>query len=272
MIRYAPRMVHFDRPPVVEVALALNTLPIPNLTSAHFGVFWDRELREKYPKVQELPAAPAVLDTPDGQPFTAPQFFIGPITSVRHWYLSPDETRLVQLQQDRLIVNWRRLGTDVYPRYDQLRADLDVIASAWTRYLASSGFPRLPVTQTEVTYVNHVPAVTDAGEPVPVTDVVSAVQLEWPQDAGAPESLQLEQRFVIEDGDKRLGRLSFQVAPLQLPGGPPLHALNLTFRGLGGESLNDAMQMLDIGHNQVINTFRDMTTATMHQQWGATDE
>lgn len=269
---YEPRPVHFDRPPVVEVALALQTPPVAGLTSAHFGLFWDQELRTSYPRVQEQPAAPSFVDSP-GVPISVPQVVFGPMMAgTRHWYLSPDETRIVQLQQDRIIVNWRKLATQVYPRFESLRADLEMHAGAWWSYLESAGFEQPMAAQVEVTYVNQIPSVDSAGQHVALADVLRVPQLSWPDLVGTPESTQLVQQFLVTDGDNPIGRLHLQLGADNNAGDGQAYSLNFTYRGIAGASLEASLARLDAGHNQIVNTFRDITTPSMHSYWGEGSE
>lgn len=209
---------------------------------------------------------PPLLDASE-MPSGTPQILFVPVVGTRHWYLSKDQTRLVQLQNDRLIVNWRRLGTDVYPHFDQLRADLAEIVDAWRTFLADFDFPAPQVLQTEVTYINHIPA-ADGGEDLQPRDLMEAFKTQWPAGAGTPEVLQIEQRFIVADESTRYGTLSLGFAPITLPARERVWTLNLSFRGAASGDFEHALGSLDVGHNQVINTFKDVTTERMHAVWG----
>ncbi|MGH8591471.1 MAG: TIGR04255 family protein, partial [Gammaproteobacteria bacterium] len=107
----------YAKPPVVEVACAVQFEPITELHAGRLGALWG-EYRDRYPRVEQHPPLPALREqfeaTPARLGFTVETTFPMP----RVWFLSAEGTRLVQVQRDYFILNWRKLDTDaVYPRY-----------------------------------------------------------------------------------------------------------------------------------------------------------
>ena len=234
--------------------------PVDGLTTAHFGVFWDRHLRDRYPRVSDQPAAPPQpIEVATGGPVTYPQFVFGPAVMGRHWYATDDQTRLVQMQQDRLVLNWRKLEGDVYPHYAELRDELVRVSELWAAFLVDAGFSPMMVTQTEVTYVNQIQSPSSLG----------ALEVRWPEDAGVADSFQFEQRFTLplDDAGIAVGRMYISLSPV-MQSDPPRATLNLVFRGPGGATPQVALQWIDIGHNQIVNTFRDVLTHDARRFWG----
>jgi hypothetical protein len=70
--------------------------------------------------------------------------------------LAEDEAELLQLQHDRLILNWRRLGEGAYPSYEALRARFSARWQEFLGAIADAGHVR--PTIVEVTFVNTLPA------------------------------------------------------------------------------------------------------------------
>jgi hypothetical protein len=62
MSRNLPSVSHFERPPVVEVAISVQFQPVTALRTPHLGLFW-LELRDRFPKIQELPPLPPVIES-----------------------------------------------------------------------------------------------------------------------------------------------------------------------------------------------------------------
>ena len=265
----AERMPHFRRPPVVEVALSIQFEAITALKAVHIGVFWDRYLREQYPTAEEVPALPLTLESFESDTSLRDdvQFTIGPLPAMRHWLISRDGTRLVQMQQDRLIVNWRRIrDEDEYPRYGVLREELQRVAEAFQSFVVTvTGFVFPSVTQTEVTYVNRIPIGGPVGGLSDVGDVLSHSKLSWTTLLGTPEQLKLEQRFRLTGPGTQPSRVYVSLQPA--PDGEAL-MLNITMRGLPeGKTMADALMNLDFAHIHIVRGFAAITSSSLRTAW-----
>jgi uncharacterized protein (TIGR04255 family) len=271
-VAYEQQVVRFDEPPVAEVALSVQTTPTPGLQTAHMGAFWDAALRSDYPLSQDQPAAPPSVETFDANAWAPTVIFGVGMPVGRHWYLTADQTRLVQIQNDRLVLNWRRLQSQEYPHYDQLRKEFERVAELWTEFLDARGLPRQPVVQAEVTYINQVPIedpLTGLGD---LGSLLRVLRPDWPPDIGTAETAQLDQRFRLKGPGGRPARLYLTVAPGLLPGDANYISLNLMIRGVPlGPTWPEALDWMDFGHNHIVNTFADVTTDAMRQKWGQRD-
>ena len=77
----------------------------------------------------------------------------------RVWFLTDDESEVVQLQPDRFIRNWRRVKPDLqYPRYEPLRASFIGDFQEFSSFLASEGLTIPGPSLCEVSYTNHIAA------------------------------------------------------------------------------------------------------------------
>lgn len=261
---YPIQDVVFSNPPVAEVALSLQTPPISRLTSAHIGQFWSSVLKKDYPATQDHPFVAPVIEQFVGLDMSMTFQFGMP---GRHWLLSNDQTRLVQLQNDRLVLNWRRLDSEIYPSYSQLRIELERVAKLWRTFLVGENLPEVPINQAEITYINHVRSadVAAAGGPI-----LSSLSVDWPVEIGTPEGLQFQQTFRTDDAAGRPARTYVSLAPVILADGTAGQALSLVIRGAPASgSLNDSLIWLDFGHNQIVNTFRDIIGPKLRRTWGA---
>jgi uncharacterized protein (TIGR04255 family) len=233
------------------------------------GAFWHAYLRDSYPLTQDQPGAPPIVESFDAEPSRPTVTFElgGPIG--RQWYLSQDQTRLVQLQNDFLVVNWRRLEFDLYPRYKTLRVEFERVASLWSAFRRERELPSLPVIQGEVTYINQVPVAEPLKNLSDIGTLLAPIGVKWPNKIGKPETLQLEQRFIVDGPGGKPSRIYIAVAPGIFADGKPYLSLNLTIRGVpAAPSMDAALAWMDFGHNQIINTFADITTDGMRQSWG----
>src|SRR5690348_6823882 len=148
----ARQLPEFAKPPVVEVACSIQFELIKELHVGLLGLLWE-EYRERYPVVQEQ----APLQTPREQfTGTPPRFgfsMTGTFPMPRVWFLTEDGQRLVQVQRDHFIVNWRKLDTGAaYPRYPHLRDSLIEEIELFQQFLADEGLAPIRAIQAELTY------------------------------------------------------------------------------------------------------------------------
>ena len=99
----------YEEPPVIETVLGVQFSPLKPFTTRVFG-FYRELVKEQFPHFEiQDPIIPAVEEFgvtrtfPIGvQVVSAPDF--------RCWYIDESETRLIQLQKDRFIHNWRKVN------------------------------------------------------------------------------------------------------------------------------------------------------------------
>lgn len=144
-----PMTITFARPPINEVVLGIGFLPRQDLLVPHFGRFWNL-IREQYPNVAHAPpvAAAGVLPLQDASGAWLP----------RVWFIGADDSRLVQLQQDQLYVNWRQTEeSKPYPRFPAIREEFHRVWEVFSRFLdEETGTAPQPI-RMELSYINIVP-------------------------------------------------------------------------------------------------------------------
>ena len=254
----------FTNPPVSEVALAVQFEPEPRLTSLDLvplrAVFADA-----YPIAQEMPPLPRM--EPHGAPIL--QFTTG-MDTPRYWFASHDQVKLVQVQRDRLAVNWRRQSADPYPRYSSIKPRLVDAWEKFTGHLDSLGHPAPRPDVAEVTYVNPIEV---AGSGVwERHDEIAKVFTHWYTPPPTVPGLELTTagfnlQYRMPDVD---GSLSVTVDPVTNSSNGAL-AFLLTLVALAevkDRGFDGALAVLDRGREAIVTTFAAMTTAEMHKVWG----
>lgn len=273
-------LVSFEHPPVEEVALSAQFAPETFDVEA-FGRF-ATEVREELPERQRQPVLPPVRESFE-RITAAPSMEIRlepPTAHPRMWFLSSDGVQLVQLQHDRLTLNWREAEQGVeYPRYSRLRERFHELLTRLTVGLEEVG-REYEVNLCEVTYVNtikppenHEPEATTHPQ---LADIINRIG-KRPDRAFLPlaEDAQLTVRYRIPGseigkGDSPAGRLYMHASPgVKPPTFAPIYLVNLTARVVPPAADTDgAMQALDVGHKWVVLGFKDLTTPAMHRLWG----
>jgi hypothetical protein len=104
----------FRDPPLNEVLLGVQFAQAKGYSQIRVGEVWGL-FKSAFPEVEEQPPL-----QPSFEVFGLPQaaqgwagFVMGP-THNRFWFLTRQKDELIQFQHDRLLHNWRKVGTNEY--------------------------------------------------------------------------------------------------------------------------------------------------------------
>jgi len=266
----------FDNPPVVEVASSIQFGAVQGLDGTRLGLLWS-SYRKDYPRTELYPSLPHEVENFGPPSMVGMPFNVTSMIAPRYWFLNEKGTRLVQVQQDRFVLNWRKLdrADEKYLHYSEsLRPLLVEEYGRFERFLNQEGLPVPIPDQAELTYVNHIPArsANDARE------TAARFTRLWsgePRDTllGAAEELHFGARYVMRnDASEPVGRLYISLqSHYRVSDGSPLYVFQLVARGAPeGKGLNGALAFLDRAHAWIVQTFADITTPEMHQVWKRT--
>lgn len=254
----------FEDPPVIEVALSVQFRSLPGLRGLAVAPL--RELwRDRYPRVEEQPPLPSMVegDMPSGPSLRINQGF----PATRFWFMNDDGTELVQLQHDRLSVNWRELGSGrAYPRYAAMREQFAGRYRDLANFTGAEGLGDLHVTQLELTYINAV--TVDPGDMGKLGRVLGTWQTLPDHHLGEPEQVRVEMSFQVKDLGAGNSRLWVQAGPGQRGAGVPAMLLTLLIRGTpAGVGLDGVLTFLDDAHRHLVRSFAELTTREMRANW-----
>ena len=254
----------FDDPPVVEVALGVQFRPIPGLRPVEMAGLRER-WRSDYPVVLDQPPLAPAIEQPTSGPRTT-QLVFGPALQSRLWFLSEDQSSLVQIQHDRLTVNWRKLDGVPYPRYPAVRDMFDRSFDDVQEFAADRGFGPLDITQVEANYINRIDA-ADEGR-----GHLEGILRHWNSltghHLGDPEEARVAMVFPVPEIGTPPVRLYVDCGPAQQVGQAPVLLLTLTVRGAPTTSdLGSALEFMDEAHAHIVHSFAELTTDAMHEHW-----
>lgn len=254
----------FDTPPVVEVALGVQFRILPALRGLALAPL--RELwRSQYPRVEEQPPLPSSVGSGSpGGPIV--QLNVG-LPSMRYWFLSSDGSDLVQVQQDRLSVNWREAETgNPYPRYRSVRKAFEDRFRELQTFVEREHLGTVRVMQAELEYVNSVSV--DPGRTGQIGQVLDDWHVASHHHLGEPEEARVQMSFRVGDLGDGESRLWVQVVPGQRKASEAAVLLTLSARGKPtGEGLDETLAFLDGAHNHIVLSFTELTTSAKHEVW-----
>ena len=258
----------FKKPPVVEVAIAVQFEDIPGLTGPCMGLLWDR-YRESFPKLEVHPALDPHVERSSPAPGKGLKIKLETVPATRVWFIGSNNAHLIQVQQDRFVFNWRRMEDEDYPRHEQVRASFDENFGIFKAFLADERLGKPRLNQWELTYVNHIPAGDGwhrHGELGAVVPMLSS------SGKGAflpePEDIALRVRYRMPDREGGVSRLFVVANPGFNSSGMPVLGLTLTARGgLGQGGASSLGSRLDTGREWIVRGFAEVTSRTMHRHW-----
>ncbi len=257
---------NFTEPPVVEMALGAQFRPLFTLRGITLGPLRER-WRDAYPHVEEQPPLPPAIEG-GLVPGIGLQVGFGPMPNMRHWFLNEAGTELVQLQHDRLIVNWRQADTSsAYPRYDRMRTIFEQRLADLAGFVEQQGLGSIEIVQAEANYINAV-GVQPEGR-----GHLGGVLRGWvgtpDHHLGEPEEARVALAFAVPDLGRPPVRMYVNVDPAQRGDGSPVLFMTLTVRGApAGAGIADTLEFVDGAHEHLVQSFMELTAEPMHSAWG----
>jgi uncharacterized protein (TIGR04255 family) len=273
------RLPEFDAPPVAEVVLGVQSAKL-SVTTPYLGIYWS-EVREQYPDVEVHPALDPVIERFGSEPQTIgtpPGFrLMTKPETPRCWFVDKTGSRLIQLQEDRLIHNWRRVSEEEpYPHYSGIRetfsGEYQRLASFVQKQEGRAG--ELSPEWCEVTYINHIQSVPGRQGLGHLSRVFTFVA---PPLANGflppPDFGEFGLAYAIRGANDQIGRLHARLGTaIRRKDGAPLLRFELTARGLPeGDGLDGVLAFMDRAHEHIVRGFTELTTPEMHSVWRRID-
>lgn len=250
----------YNNPPVIEVAIGCSFKPLKEMTLLHLGSYWEK-IRDEYPGCEQMPPAGRAEPVSKHYPFPFP----------RIWFISEDESHLIQIQNGRFICNWRKQKENMdYPRYDTLITKFQQSFASFCEFTKKEGLGEFEITECELTYTNHIHYNELCESPSEVSKIIP--DFGWRQD---------EERF-LPAPDPQLWRLHFELPEnsgvlrvelkhaQRIKDKVPLFILQLATRGLGQKNEHGNLQeWYDISHEWIVRAFADLTSEeAQNRMWG----
>jgi uncharacterized protein (TIGR04255 family) len=262
----------FRDPPLTEVVLGAQFDVIPGFLTPHIGVVWER-FRDDFPLVEEHPPLPPAFETFG----PAPQFagiglqLLTGAEAARVFFINKPRTELLQVQKDRFLHNWRKIGAgDSYPRFETMLETFKSGFQTFANAVSGEGLGPIIPNQCEVTYINQMP-VPPNGTLSDLTDDLfgqhtGSLAL---ADLGKPEDLRFLLRYIMhDDSGKPIGRLIASAEPARRVDGRTIMQLTLTARGRPlSPDESGVIDFLNRGRVCVVKSFAHLTGPKMHKLW-----
>jgi uncharacterized protein (TIGR04255 family) len=253
------QLPRFNKPPVVEVAIGVEFLPIPSLTIVplvELRPIWN----DIYPCIEEQPAIRSI--PPEGSPFPGFNFEIQKgVPPIRIWLLNENRSELLQIQNDRMVLNWRANFGSAYPHYRELEPRFLVNWHRFREAIADRTLGELQPIIAEVTYINRF--TLEEGETL--FDALSIFDPNAPLKNSEP-SVELSVDLIASDGTTQFGKQKMSAARSQDEGKEAqlISVTRIDFRPADDRPIEMALRR---AHAIAVNGFANVTAARMHKRW-----
>lgn len=245
------KLPSYVAPPLAEVACGFAFTLLPNFKIPHFGLFWSY-IRNEYPKIEH--AAPLAAD--EGIPVDEATGLPLP----RVWFIDKSDTRLVQLQPNRVYVNWRSRPHDTkYPRYEQIMGSLRGAIKALGTLAEDAGLGSIVPQAGELTYVNHFSPGQDVGAFMESTFKDFCWQRDGRRFLPLPHEVSWRSNFTMP-GEGGVLRVRLYPARRQ-ENNEALYVLELSAKSARQyKNIDEVLPWFDLAHEWIVKGFTDLTT------------
>lgn len=245
----------YDNPPVNEVVCGILFKHIDELLNPYLGVLWEK-YKPEYTGCQEVAPLMPVIEN-----FEQPPQSVDMVPLPRTWFVHENKDRIIQVQRDRFLHNWRKVRRDdQYPRYENVIAMFRNHLSKFVEFLAENAIGTIEPLQYELTYVNHIlqgqgwETINDVGNIFP--------NFSWQKGKNnfltSPGNINWQTGFSLPDQAGRL-RTKLQ-SVLRREDNQPAFLFELTARGIGHYTTLDTMwNWFELAHEWVVRGFTDLT-------------
>lgn len=260
----------YERPPLNEVVLGVQFSPPRGYQQIHAGEVWEI-FRQDFPEVKSQPPLQPWFET-FGRPQSGSNILESRIVQEfphpRYWFLSEDEDELIQFQKDRLLHNWRKVGSgeNPYPRFESILPKFESELFALEKYLEKFSDQKMNITQCELSYINHILLTEEENGASAIDKWIRLINIEDPELEDF--SFRFHKNLNDETGHP-YGRLIVECKTGINSKDELLLRLELTVRGAPKEpSAHASLNFLKDGREIIVNCFDDITTDFAHRKWG----
>lgn len=258
----------WKRPPVIEVVLGIQFDTLPALTNGHLGWFWG-DMHNEFPNSDDVPPIPPVFEPfGDEVPFGFPALGIRHATGDSRLRMTSDDgTKMVQVQNGWLVVNWTKKGDTGYPGFSGVKTLFDQALSRFASFLNERKLGVIKPNLWEVTYIDHIPAGTVWNTLTDLPKVFPGLFGDGQCVNGALETIDATWAWKLSP---QLGRLRVSVQSARTRSEPERDVLLVRSMARGPLSANNAGSLddaLNFGRSSVVDTFTGLVSEDAKQYW-----
>ncbi len=254
----------FQTSPLTEVICGI-TFDAPDFASVHFGLYW-QSIQARYPSLPK-----------DTQPIGEIPLLAIPPKLRRVWFESIDQAKVVQLQADKFLYNWRKVDQSVeYPHFQDVYQGFAAEwqhFEAWWRQLwqaqqAAPTFPGLdPIraAQYELTYLNQIGHELGWHSAADTQRIFKFLAGNWGDfPLSQPNAHQFNLEFALPEG---MGTLAISISQgIELANNQPVLICELTARS--ADAMRPIAGWFEAAHESMVQSFLHLLNEDVKTAWG----
>ncbi|TAJ91389.1 MAG: TIGR04255 family protein [Gammaproteobacteria bacterium] len=258
----------YDNPPVVERVIGVQFAELAFFTNAHAGWFWKSYLDEEWTHINEVPRLESKIENFESKKRgIIPQLTVQTMpTPERHQIVRKTDDRMIQIQNTRFILNWRKKDNQDYMDFESIYGEFQNYFDKFKDFVRDAGGEELQFNQWEITYVNHIfkgelwNNIDDwteifPGLSIPRLDIYKK----------RLDTLNMEWAVNLQGNTGRL-HIKLNHAVVKSQDEPEIIRADFTSRGPINAS-QDYQRGLFLGHEAIVNTFTEITSESAHKYW-----
>jgi uncharacterized protein (TIGR04255 family) len=238
------------------------------LTVGHIGLYWAK-IRKSFGSIEEQAPIIHIVEPTDGpaELVLGLQLMDKPELP-RVWFLDDSGNRIIQLQRDRFLHNWRKMmPEDEYPRFPSLRESFFDYWKEFNNFLRENGLEP-DLDQCDLTYVNHISKGEGWNTVADLENIFTTfVWRTRSKFLPAPDSLRFSLKFLLPENG---GRLHIDAVPVRVPPkNDPAIRFSLTARGRPqGEINTESMyKWFTMAREWIVKGFADLVDNKTDEIW-----
>jgi uncharacterized protein (TIGR04255 family) len=251
------KVYSYENAPLNELAIGVYFEPLSRWQSKHVGQFWT-EVSKDFPSTEDQPP---VFEVDSG-----PRFQVLQLPPLRRTFLlSQDQNLVIQLQESRFLLNWRKLKpTDQYPRFGAVFKKFVDYWGHFSDFIFREKIGSLKPIRYELTYVNHI---DQADNPVSTAAEKYARIFKW-SDLKArflppPTGINVVWTFPMPD---QLGFAQANLSQGVRTDGRAVLVLVMSCTGSASPKIS-MEDWFGSAHQWLTEGFKELTTETARQEW-----
>lgn len=238
----------FENPPVNEVVFDVTFKRISDFTVPYIGLLWNH-YKAEYPTCEEQPPIVDPSSLPDLEQLKP-----------RVWFVHADDSRVIQIQNDRFVFNWRKREDD-YPSYEIVSPDFKSRFLEFKNFLAKNNLGDCLPLRPEITYINTIVKGSGWETLGDIQDIFP--DLDWTNPnkrfLSVPDTLSWGCSFELPE---KRGILTVKLNTGSLrKDNVPILMLEIKVRGIQKEiSEEELFEWFDYSHKIIVLAFDDLTS------------
>lgn len=245
--------ITFTNAPINEVVCGISHEPL-TLSDVDRALFWT-EISGRFPHHEIQPLIARTMEEAEQ---------LAGLSQGRIWLKSADGCKVIQLQSNRFLYNWRSIQpSDTYPRFNTVYNEFEKEFLTYRAWLKSRSLDAVPI-DFELTYINHFTSLTGWRGPEDTFRILKFID---------PSAVSIAKAAVKSHSARLEFKLDEASLIIDVKNGmrnrdkTPVMVVELSVSG----PLKDKTTLVErfkFAHSAVVEAFCSMTTADAHNVMG----